>query len=160
MKRLLKTLTIIAITTLYLMATTGFGVHHCEVCQSSDIVLVGSISDSKNCCSSGKEKASCHTAKSSHCCKSEQSEDSHHNTFDYTLSENCCSLTYEFLEADYTNNEKLSFNVVYNPPVFVANLTAAENIADACIRSAKAYFSPPNPLEGTLPIYLFCQLRL
>ena len=160
MKRLLNILPMIALTALYLLATTGFEVHQCEICQSRDIISVGIFSDNTECCSSEKEKKSCHTTESSNCCKSKQHTHNHNNILDYTLSESCCSLTYEFLEIDYTNNKTFSLNVVYNPLLFVANLTTQESITDICYYSATAHFSPPNLFGETLPIYYFCQLRL
>ena len=162
MKRLFNILPVIALTALYLLATTGFEVHQCEICHSRDIISVGVFSDNTECCSFGEEKKSCHTTESSNCCKSKHDHDTHNhnNILDYTSSGNCCSLTYEFLKADYTNNKTFSLNVVYNPLLFVANLTTQESIADACCYSATAHFSPPNIFGETLPIYYFCQLRL
>jgi len=159
-KRLFNIFPVVALTVLYLLVTTGFEIHQCEICHSRDIISVGVFSDNTKCCSSEKNKKSCHTTEDSNCCKSKQHTHNHNNTLDYTLSDNCCSLTYEFLKADYTNSKTFSLKVVYNPLLFVANLTTQENISNAYCYSATAHFSPPNLFGETLPIYYFCQLRL
>ncbi len=151
MKRLFNIFLSLSVVALYLLTTTGFGMHKCESSQALTVIFAN-----VETCNSDIEIVEIPV---SDCCASEHNGENNAKENIHTCND-CCSVSYEALGGDYKYSEQSAPTLAYEYLLAVAEIPQSENIVDLYSTQREDRYPPPDLFGETLSIYHFCQLRL